>query len=200
MNNAPPFFLSVIFPGTVKRLFTIANILLMLAVLIFQSVGYVVLHKVWIKKHRHEIKSGFLRELPESLLMIIRVPYFQPESVPLEFEHAEEFKLNGEMYDIVRTEIRNDTIYYFTFHDTKESSLYRSLSAAVHHQTSQDQASNPRLQLLLSLGQFLYLDTFQEHVFLRTSTTMLTAADGYQIIESPSFVITPPPKHFLHMI
>lgn len=172
----------------------------MLSVILFQSVGYVVLHKIWIKKHRHEIKSGFLRELPDSSLTIVRVPFYHPESVPLEFEHAEEFKLNGEMYDIVRTEIRNDTIYYFAFHDTKESSLYRSLSAAVHQKASQDQASNLRLQQLLSLGQFQYLHSSREQVHLHICTTLLPTAGAFTIIESPTLVITPPPKHFLHMV
>lgn len=184
----------------VKRSFTIANVLLMLSVLLFQSVGYVVLHKVWIKKHRHEIKTGILTSLPESSLTIIRVPFHHPESVPLEFVHSEEFKLYGEMYDIVRSEIRNDTIYYFTFHDSKESSLYRSLSSAVQQQTSKDQTSNPRLQLLLSLGQFQYLTIHSEHIHLFAALVPM-GVDGYfHLIESPSSVRTPPPKHGLHLI
>ncbi len=166
----------------------------MLSVILFQSVGYVALYKLWIKKHRHEIKTGLLKELPDELLIVVCVPLHNPEAVPLEFEHEEEFKLNGEMYDIVRSEIRNDTIYYVVFHDKKESSLYRSLTTAVNQRSSHDQASNQRALQLFSIGQCLYLPIGEVREVFNVRSIPMIENGSYRIIETPAYVFTPPPK------
>ncbi len=166
----------------------------MLSVLLFQSVGYVVFYKYLIKKHRHDIKTSILRELPDEALTIIRVPLADPGSVPLEFEHAEEFKLNGEMYDIVRSEIRNDTIYYVVFHDKKETSLYRSLTTAVNQRSSHDQASNQRALQLFSIGQCQYLPIGEAREVFHVRSVPIVECGNYRIIENPAAVHTPPPK------
>ena len=166
----------------------------MLSVILFQSVGYVVLYKLWIKKHRHEIKTGILKELPDEFLVVVRVPLHRPESVPLEFKHEEEFKLNGEMYDIVRSEIRNDTIYYVVFHDKKETSLYRSLTTAVNQRSSHDQASTQRALQLFSIGQCQYLPIGESREVFHVRSVPMVECGNYRIIENPAPVHTPPPK------
>ena len=81
-----------------------------------------------VEKHnaRKDAKELLLKQLDKSALTVF---HFQNGVLPpaLEWEKPDEFKLNGEFYDVVRTETIGDTIVYWCWHDEKESEVEREL-------------------------------------------------------------------------
>ena len=46
----------------------------------------------------------------------------------LEWEHSQEFEYNGEMYDVIRSEQKGDTMWYWCYWDRKETLLKKELN------------------------------------------------------------------------
>lgn len=46
----------------------------------------------------------------------------------LEWEHSREFEYKGEMYDVIRSETKGDTILYWCYWDRKETKLRKELN------------------------------------------------------------------------
>jgi len=49
----------------------------------------------------------------------------------LEWEHSREFEYKGEMYDVIRSEKRGDTMWYWCYWDRKETKLKNQLNIVV---------------------------------------------------------------------
>lgn len=74
-------------------------------------------------------------------LVTIKISNTNP---PSDFTWVEkhEFRYKGEMYDIVKQEVTNDTTYYTCIHDVRESALY----ANMEQQIQDEFATNPERQ------------------------------------------------------
>lgn len=46
----------------------------------------------------------------------------------LEWEHSREFEYKGEMYDVIRSETKGDSIWYWCYWDRKETKLRKELN------------------------------------------------------------------------
>lgn len=165
----------------------------------FQSAGYLIAYSLWIKKHRHEMKTHILKDLSDDQLTVVKVPLHEDgrNGIRLEFEHDDEFKMNGEMYDIVRTEIQNDSVVYYTIHDIKESALVQWLNSTINERTKQDPSTQQHSQFLLSIGQLQYetggAPLFTQH-FNRHSYQCEGCASAS---DHPHLTDIPPPKGIL---
>lgn len=51
----------------------------------------------------------------------------------LRWEHSGEFEYKGQMYDIIETEIKGDTIYYWCWWDIEETKLKKQLTELAIH-------------------------------------------------------------------
>lgn len=45
------------------------------------------------------------------------------------WEHSREFEFRGEMYDVVRSETKGDTTWYWCYHDQKETRVKKSMAS-----------------------------------------------------------------------
>ncbi len=46
----------------------------------------------------------------------------------LQWEHSREFEYKGEMYDVIRSEMKGDSIWYWCYWDKKETKLRKELN------------------------------------------------------------------------
>mgnify|MGYP003402136436 FL=1 len=46
----------------------------------------------------------------------------------LDWEHSREFEYKGEMYDVLRSETKGDSIWYWCYWDRKETKLWKELN------------------------------------------------------------------------
>ncbi len=79
------------------------------------------LYDLQIYKTRKQVKREIISSLNKSDLVIIKLHRTQIHE--LRWEHSKEFEYKGHMYDIVYKKIIQDSIYYYTWWDQKESEL-----------------------------------------------------------------------------
>lgn len=123
---------------------------LLMALAMVQLLGpYALFHsqRWWIHQSAHErIESSEA----EGKLRLLKIPYhltthsnkwFQPH-------HAREFRYLGQMYDVARSELRADTVWYWCVSDERETALINHLhawiKAAQHQPDTNGQAGAPR--------------------------------------------------------
>lgn len=92
------------------------------------------------KQVKRAIKKSIIAGLDKKDLVYFEFSF--QEKQKLRFEHAKEFEYQGQMYDIVFEEVRNDTVYYWCWHDHQETELnqklYQLLSLALEHSQDND--------------------------------------------------------------
>lgn len=105
---------------------SIPAILLLSALLLPALGGY-----AWLQYQksevRREVENRKERGFVEEDLVLLRFSKAETKTV-LRWEHAAEFEYLGQMYDIIRTEVKGDSLYYWCFWDEEETVLNRELA------------------------------------------------------------------------
>ncbi len=88
------------------------------------AVPYTVLHfqKKAVKK---KVKWMMIAGLEEQQL--VHLDFTKEEAAQLDWKHRGEFAFEGEMYDIVRSIDRGDSVTYICWHDHEETALSKDL-------------------------------------------------------------------------
>jgi len=86
-----------------------------------------------IRAARHEIKQRIKAGVPEEDQVLLKIPMALEQTPNSTFVriHSREFRYKGEMYDILKKEIRGDTTWYTCIHDVKESGIFKDLDKRV---------------------------------------------------------------------
>lgn len=75
---------------------------------------------------RKEVKRQIISGLDKDELVLLK--FTEDQSIAqLQWKHAKEFKFKDEMYDIIETQIKGDTIYYWCWWDHHETKLNKQL-------------------------------------------------------------------------
>jgi hypothetical protein len=77
---------------------------------------------------RREVKHRLMDSEPEEAFVHMAFTTKEAESL-LRWEHSREFEYLGEMYDVVRTKTRNDSVFYTLWWDHEETDLNQKLAA-----------------------------------------------------------------------
>lgn len=75
---------------------------------------------------RREVKHQIIAGIDKEELTLLS--FTQAEKEQLHWKHDKEFEYQGHMYDIVETEVKGDTIYYWCWWDHKETKLNQQLT------------------------------------------------------------------------
>lgn len=118
--------------------------ILLSALLIFNSLGYVVFYHQVRFQIRSVMRAEIKRGMESQRIQIVKVYFSDIASGKINFRRIEkdEFRLNGQMYDIVK-EVKSDG--YFTFYcipDIKESAL-EALFASLTENNSASGKTSP---------------------------------------------------------
>lgn len=93
--------------------------------------------------------------IAEEALVLLK--FSEPDSKTLlRWEHAREFEFQGQMYDVVKTETRGDTIYYRCWLDQKESELNQQLKHLVARTFDKDLTKQENQKRLIHFYKSLY--------------------------------------------
>ncbi len=76
---------------------------------------------------RHEVAARLATDKHAGPLVKLTFAHDEARTM-LEWEHSREFRYQGEMYDVARTDEATDSITYWCHHDVKETSLRREIS------------------------------------------------------------------------
>jgi hypothetical protein len=80
-----------------------------------------------IKMTRKEVKRNMIKGLDKSELVLLKFSKAET-ATQLRWEHSREFEYRQNMYDIVETEERGDSIWYLCWWDHAETQLKRQLA------------------------------------------------------------------------
>jgi hypothetical protein len=80
-------------------------------------------HKKQVKR---EVKRRLIAGIDKAELVLLKFTEKEAQT-KVEWEHAKEFRYNHEMYDIIESQHKGDTIYYLCWWDNEETRLSKQL-------------------------------------------------------------------------
>ena len=89
-------------------------------------------------------------------LVLLTFSLAETETV-LSWHHSREFEFEGEMFDIVETEIFGDSVFYWCWHDKEETGINRQIDDLVANALSSDPQKREQQQRFTSFLKIQYL-------------------------------------------
>ncbi len=146
------------------------------------------------KQVRKTVKRKMLAGIDKKTLVLWRFTETEKQT-RLRWKHAREFEFSGEMYDIVETEVKGDTTYYWCFWDHEETQLNKQLAALLSFamkSNPQKQENQKRLTVFFKSLYFSVTNKQDLSSFKKINRDHLNLVDLYQSrFYSPP---VPPPK------
>lgn len=135
--------------------------------LLIQSSGFPLFFKAQEIYLKNNIKLKIKKGIPESDLIMIKIPNDDDLRKQMQFEmiHSKEFRYKGEMYDIIRANITEDTSYYFVIHDPKETGLFAKLDQYANEQKQSDPFQKALFDNINKLYKLIYLNDISDFVY-----------------------------------
>lgn len=157
-------------------------------------VGYYYSFEINRKQIRREVRQLIKKSVPEKDLVAIQVTAADPSGL-LWTKKDKEFMFKGEMYDIVRQELKNDTIIYHCIRDVKESKLFADLDKHVQkHMNDNPQRRKDFENVFKKLFQSVFAEGFaaDDMAFSAIILTYYDEQNSYRSIILDQLI--PPPK------
>lgn len=171
------------------------NRIIPLALLLFFSfslLGYYPVFLVLRYEARQDIRKMIKNGLPDEELVCFELG--QNEYDALEWKEKNEFRFNGQMFDVVREKQSiNGTILLFCISDVKESTLLCELDDQVSEMSAKSQSARNKPDILKSLSIFFIHGSYHGSVITADSVIL---TDSPQAIYYSQFfeVYSPPPE------
>lgn len=176
----------------ILNLRAIASVLLMLVLLSPVLLNYTWLHQQKVKI-RHQVKKAIAKGMDKDELT-----YFEFSKVEakekLDWEHAAEFKFEGEMYDVVFNESTPDSIRVWCWHDAKETHINEQISLAFWTTLNHDQSSKTSCQKWNQHFLVLYDQITPTFEFINSKSEISYSIDGFKNLINQYFepLLMPP--------
>lgn len=136
-------------------------ILTVAATILLHSQLYILIYKSFEIKYKKEVKQIIKAGIPQEQLIMLAFHknIYYKEINNFKWTKKNEFRYKSEMYDIIKTENRNDSVYFYCFHDLKESDLFKNLDFAVYNYLQRNPSKNKEMfSLLTSFNQFYFTE------------------------------------------
>ncbi|GAB4365015.1 MAG: hypothetical protein Kow0042_03950 [Calditrichia bacterium] len=127
-------------------------LLICLAVPVFTTYAWHHYRKYMIKK---EVKRGIIAGIPREDLVLLKFTRSEILS-GLRWEHSREFEYNRQMYDVVDSAVKGDTIYYWCWWDHEETELNRKLKKLADQMANNDPKNRENENRLLKFFSSLF--------------------------------------------
>ena len=152
---------------------------------------YVIL-KIQKKQVRREVKWKMIAGIDREELELIKLTK-QEAQEDLRWEHSKEFEYNGEMYDIVETIEKGDSIFYWCWWDYEETQLNKQLDSVLALAYKKDHRSHRNQERMAVFYKSVYF--FDSHeIKLAEATELENPPVGYfRIFQSHSLSPPVPP-------
>lgn len=146
--------------------------------------------KFHIKK---QVKEKIEKGIDKEKLVLLKFTYNESKT-KLRWEHSKEFEYKHQMYDIVDIEYKEDSIYYWCWHDKEETEINNQINHIAKNLLPNQNHTN-QFKAKKNLSKNLYCESFiKKEVLLNTLDINLIY---FHKIYSSQFYspLTPPPKY-----
>ncbi|MBR9919988.1 MAG: hypothetical protein GYB31_04055 [Bacteroidetes bacterium] len=155
---------------------------------------------IWLKHHRSQIRQEvktMLKGGADKKELVELAFSLEDADAKLHWEHSGEFEFDDQMYDVVESEVKGDSIFYLCWWDHAETRVKKNLERLLAGQWQQDPLKKNGQKRLLDFYKSLYLlETVSADFILPLSGN--TPAFREQYYHSPEQVpLSPPPRFIL---
>ncbi len=167
------------------------------ALLLFSLCAPLLINGAWLQltkaKIRKEVKQRIIEGISRDELQFLSFTTWQARQL-LKWEHSNEFEYQGEMYDVVATEVCGDTVKYWCWWDNKESRLNKLMTAMLSDKWQNNPLKKENQKQLSQFLNGLFYQKFQPHTvfYIPITNTINNRTDFYQSVLL--MVDIPPPK------
>jgi hypothetical protein len=171
---------------------SISLILLILS----QSAGCLFVFRIQRHLARMEIKHRIKADVPETELVLLKIPKTLQNSSRPEFQWIEEgeFRYHGSMYDVVREVSHGDTTWFYSLSDEKETLLFAGLDELVKQDMAGNQHYKQQIDDLLRLLGALYLGQENDGFMIFSEVQSVLTCHRIDLDAWISPPATPPPE------
>lgn len=130
----------------------------MILLILFQGQLYFIMFKSFEKKYKSEVKQLIKDGVDDRDLVAFTFPVDKQGNIVAEnfrWIKENEFRFDGEMYDIVNFEKNTDSISFYCIHDFKESRLFENLDKYLtDYLNNNPEKKNQTARILNSISLF----------------------------------------------
>ena len=145
---------------------------------------------------RREVKSQIKAGVPEDQLHHIAFSNSARNQIDWTRKNFE-FRLNGEMFDIVFSETKDDSIHFYCINDREEKLLFENLAELVKKRLGEDSRSSksPIAKLIRAIKSLVYFPDGNEFPLLAVEIKNIYPTNPVSPLSTPFLdKLTPPPK------
>lgn len=166
-------------------------IILVLISIFFNEVGYFFYYSYQQYLVKKEVKEELLANIPSNLLEEISLDD-NKDKINWK-DDGEEFLLNGQMYDIQKTIIKNGKTFFYCLNDTKETALIKKISTAAHRNSNRSSSEKNKHVLKLQVNDYLVYTT-ETGIGLPVISQPFFVHFNEKPLAASQEIITPPPR------
>ncbi|MGH1433377.1 MAG: hypothetical protein ACRBG0_02855 [Lewinella sp.] len=104
---------------------------------------------------RRKVEREIINSGDENGLVLLKFTEKESQTL-LRWEHSREFEFDGQMYDIVKTEEKGDTTYYWCWWDEAETKLNQQLEELLVSSRNQQPSQHSQQEKLIDFFKSLY--------------------------------------------
>ena len=168
---------------------------ILLLIMLFNLTGISIVFTIQKARLRREMKSQIKRGVPKEDLH--RLAFHKNDIGKIDWtEEDEEFRHNGEMYDIVYTTREGDSLYYHCLNDKEERNLFAHLDETVRKKMKEEKRAGKQSgKLIRAITSLVYLPADNQFIFEDRSGHLRHFSWLAADLSAPYLeYITPPPR------
>jgi hypothetical protein len=114
---------------------------LLTSVMIFQVISNGVIQfgmfEFFQEKHKMEVKDLIKNGIPDDrqVIFVFEKSAYENMQTGIDWKDSDEFRFDGEMYDILGTDVKGDSVYLYCLPDSDETGLYTILDRIIEKET-----------------------------------------------------------------
>jgi len=99
------------------------------------------------------------------------------------------------MYDVVKSEVKGDSIYFYCLHDNKETILYSTI-VEIFNKIEGDEATNTGNLISINnlFSEFYFNNTHELNKLYLEESRCYLPVKYFNLLDSETFIDTPPPR------
>ena len=172
-------------------------IVLMLILIVSHGTVQLFILKVFQAQHKKEIiQSIYNGTFKEDLILFkFNKDEFEKGIKYIEWADEDEFIIEKEMYDVVKSEVKRDSIYLYCLHDNEESILYSTIVEIFNKLVGDETANTGNLTSINNLFSEFYFSKANElnKLFCEENSIYLPVK-SFDLLDGETFIDSPPPR------
>ncbi len=171
--------------------------ILILALMLYNIMGYYLAYLAMVQQTKEEMRETLTDNDETQDLIVVKVPYVNGKIEEKDFEliDEDEFRYEGKMYDIARTEIKDNAIYFYCLNDKKEDAIDLALVKHIQNNVNDNSATGKKSNSILKNLIKIYLPiTGLSGSFSSSENDNSYAGRTFQTLTTVFDVASPPPR------